>query len=132
MEIKNTFFLTHLCLIIGQLFISIYLLGQDTIYLSNPSFEDTPRKVCPPFSLPIKDWNDCGLLDFPGETPPDIHSANNGLWGVTLRPYEGKTFLGLVTRYSDTFESVSQSLSKPVEAGKCYQLSIYLALSEIY
>jgi hypothetical protein len=131
MGIKNTFFLTLLYLIGSQLFFSIYLFSQDTIYLRNPSFEDTPRSGSP-FSPPIKEWNDCGLVDFPNETPPDIHSDNNEIWGVTLRPYEGKTYLGLVTRYSDTFESISQSLSKPVEAGKCYKFSVFLAVSQEY
>ena len=132
MEIKNNFFLTLLYLVGSQLFISNYLFSQDTIYLGNPSFEDTPRKGCPPYSIPIKEWNDCGLVNFPGESPPDIHSAKNEIWGVTLRPYDGKTFLGLVTRYSDTFESISQSLSAPIEAGKCYKVSVYLGFSQKY
>ena len=45
---------------------------------------------------------------------------------------EGKTYLGIVTRENESWESVSQKLSQPLEAGKCYTFSIDLARSENY
>lgn len=38
------------------------------IHLNNPSFEDVPR----PGQAP-KGWYDCGDINFPLETPPDVH-----------------------------------------------------------
>lgn len=108
-----------------------FLSGQDTIYLRNPSFEDKPR-IGGQYLIPILDWTDCGLTNFPDQSPPDIHPMKNNPFGVTNKAYDGKTYLGMVTRYSDTYESLSQYLSKPVEAEKCYSVTVYLALSEKY
>jgi len=44
----------------------------DTIRLRNPSFEDTPRRGGDTRNV-IKDWFDCGRINFPMESPPDIH-----------------------------------------------------------
>ena len=105
--------------------------GQDTIHLTNPSFEDAPRKGGA-LSMPIKGWVDCGLSKFPGESPPDIHPVPINAWEVTKSAYDGETYLGLVTRYNNTYESLSQAMEKSVLAGKCYQVSVHLALSENY
>ena len=107
------------------------LYAQDTIFLKNPSFEDTPRKGGE-FNPPIKEWHDCGSINFPGQSPPDIHSGKSNFWDVTKSPENGDTYISFVTRYSDTYESVSQLLDQPFEAGKCYQISAYVALSETY
>ena len=128
----------HFLQFAGLIFLQIIsidiLNAQDTIYLRNPSFEDVPRKGGE-FSPPIKEWHDCGLVRFPGESPPDIHpvyGVPGNAWEVSKKAYDGKTYLGLVTRYSDTYESVSQKLDKPIESGKCYTLSIFLAKSDDY
>lgn len=105
--------------------------SQDTIYLSNPSFEDEPRKGGE-FSKPIKGWKDCGLSKFPNESPVDIHPVRGYAWGVNMDPFDGATYLGLVVRYNDTYESVSQELSSPLKSGKCYSFSAVLAQNEIY
>ena len=105
--------------------------GQDTIFLLNPSFEDNPRKGGEN-SAQIDGWIDCGLINFFGQTPPDILPTPDSAWGVTLEAYDGLTFLSLVTRYDDTYESVSQKLSSPLKSGKCYRLSGYFSLSEKY
>ena len=118
-------------LVFAFLFITL-LDAQDTIYLRNPSFEDIPRKGNEFSNLPIKDWKDCGIINFPGESPPDIHPVKDHAWDVSKEARDGATYVGLVTRYTNTYESVSQLLSKPVEAGKCYSISVYLALSENY
>ena len=118
--------------------------------LDNPSFEDIPHKGTP--NTYIRSWYDCGLLLFPDETPPDIHplqelqiearvgpdsrisldTVRNGIWKVSSRPSDGRTFLGMVVRDNDTWESVAQRLDQPLEEGKCYSFSIDLARSSLY
>ena len=105
--------------------------SQDVITLKNPSFEDIPRKGTQ-FSPAIRDWHDCGLARFPGESPPDVHPVPAYAWEVTKEAYDGRTFLGMVTRYNDTYESVSQALSTPIKAGTCYAFSAFIAKSELY
>ena len=105
--------------------------AQEVIKLQNPSFEDLPRKGGE-FSSPIKGWHDCGLAKFPSETPPDIHPVPATAWEVSKLPYDGETFLGMVTRYNDTYESLSQALSTPIMAGTCYSFSAFIARSELY
>jgi len=106
------------------------VLAQDgqPILLQNPSFEDKPAAGKPP-----KGWYDCG---FPGESPPDVQPADNlslnPFFEVTQTAQDGDTYLGLVFRDNDTWEMVSQRLSTPLEAGKCYEFSIYLCKSAVY
>ncbi len=97
--------------------------GQsDSIFLQNPSFEDFPRASRAP-----RAWIDCG---FPGESPPDTQPDET--FSVSKQAHDGNTYLGMVVRDNDTWEAVGQRLSKPLEAGKCYQFSVYLARSELY
>lgn len=98
------------------------LMGQGTITLSNPSFEDLPRHSRPPVA-----WTDCGFM---GETPPDIQP--NATFKVTRQAKDGDTYLGMVVRENDTWEAVGQRLSEPMKTGNCYEFSIYLAKSEMY
>lgn len=97
------------------------LWGQKEIPLFNPSFEDFPRVSTPP-----KYWDDCS---FPGETPVDVQP---GSWGVKLKAAKGNTYLGMVTREYDTFESASQELISPLKGGQCYEFVAYLAQSKTY
>ncbi len=101
-----------------------YAWGQsgDTIFLTNPSFEDMPRHSKPP-----RAWEDCGFV---GETPPDVQPS--GEFGVTRPAYEGKTYLGMVVRDNDTWEAVSQRISRPMRKGQCYEFRLYLARSPMY
>lgn len=94
----------------------------DVIYLTNSSFEDLPQHSRTP-----RGWYDCGFGD---ESPPDIQPS--GEFGVIKPAYEGDTYLGLVVRDNDTWESVAQRLSAPLKKGQCYSFSIYLARSELY
>lgn len=110
---------------------SISLHSQDVIKLQNPSFEDIPRRGGD-YYLPIKGWHDCGLTLFDGETPPDIHPVPGSAWEVTKFPYDGLTFLGMVVRYNDTWESLSQALSSPISAGSCYSFTAFIARSDLY
>jgi outer membrane protein OmpA-like peptidoglycan-associated protein len=111
--------------------------GQfDTIALRNASFEDVPRRGglyntdADVQRNNIKGWFDCGILYNTDETAPDIHPSN--FWSNTKQPSDGKTYLGLVTRDNDTYESVSQELRSPLIAGQCYSFSVDLSKSERY
>ena len=95
--------------------------GQTAIALINPSFEDMPRAGEAPSG-----WYDCGL---PRETPPDVQP---GSFGVDLEPYDGDTYLGLVVRDNETWEAVGQKLKEALLKDSVYELSIYLARSELY
>lgn len=96
--------------------------GQDTISLSNPSFEDYPRAGKPPTG-----WYDCG---FPGETPPDVQP--DATFSVSKPASNGDSYMGMVVRDNDTWESVSQRLTTPLRKGNCYEFSMDLARSELY
>ena len=103
----------------------------DPISLSNSSFEDIPRVAQAP-----KGWYDCG---FTGESAVDVHPASAlsastvPFFEVTSRAFDGNTFLGMVVRDNETYEAVSQRLiGGPLEAGKCYTFSIYLARAATY
>jgi outer membrane protein OmpA-like peptidoglycan-associated protein len=96
--------------------------STEVIQLLNPSFEDMPRHSKAP-----RAWSDCG---FKGESAPDIQPS--GIFSVTKPAADGNTYLGLVVRDNDTWESVGQELSKSLEKGKCYSFSIALCRSELY
>ena len=83
---------------------------EEPIKLTNPSFEDLPHHSKPP-----RGWIDCG---FDGETPVDVQP--NGTFSVTKPAAEGNTYIGMVVRDNDTWEAVSQRLSRPLQAGQCY------------
>lgn len=125
--------------------------GQDIIHLKNPSFEDMPRpgirgiyyekkldlrknyEIDTDEPYVMKDWLDCGLAEFPEESPPDIHPVKpEGTWEVTMDPKDGRSYLGLVTRYNDTYEAISQKLNKSFKKGRCYSFQSYLARSDHY
>ena len=104
---------------------------QEVIKLQNPSFEDVPRAGTGS-TPPIQGWNDCGISRFPAETPPDIHPVATGAWGVSKEAYDGSTYLGMVVRNNDSWESLSQALSTPILAGTCYSFSAFISKSERY
>ena len=101
---------------------------QDTIRLTNPSFEDSPRKGGE--HRGILGWYDCGIINFPDETPPDIHPDD--FWGNTKQASDGRTYLGMVVRDNDSWESVSQKMSSSMVAGDCYSFSVELSQSSRY
>lgn len=92
--------------------------------LTNPSFEDIAK-----YSHVPRGWYDCG---FPGESPPDTQPDPSGTFEVYQMPYDGNTYLGLVTRDNDTWEAVSQKLPEKLNSVKCYTLYIMAARSEKY
>ncbi len=97
--------------------------GQtEVIVLRNPSFEDMPRHSYPP-----RYWTNCG---FPDESPPDIQP--DFTFQVSKLAQNGNTYLGMVVRDNDTWESVGQQLARPLKEGQCYSFSISLARSLSY
>ncbi len=98
--------------------------SQDVIFLENPSFEDSPQDAQAPYG-----WTSCG---FEGETAVDVHPMKGGLFGVTKKPFDGLTYLGMVVRDNSTYEGVGQKLSSPLLPGHCYQFEINLCRSETY
>lgn len=113
-------------LLLGLLFLALVTANisaqGEPILLSNPSFEDFARASKPPIN-----WYDCG---FPGESSPDVQP--DPTFNVTKEAADGETYLGMVVRDNDTWESVSQKMSRPLEKGKCYEFSIQLARSLTY
>lgn len=89
------------------------------IGLDNPSFEGEPIDAMVPTG-----WHACEI-----GTTPDILP---GPWGVVQDPYEGETYMGLITRQDGTWESVGQRLKEPLMPKECYSFSIYLARSNTY
>ncbi len=118
-------------ILIGVL-LTLNLWGQydDEIVLNNPSFEEIPHKGGGASDLGIRGWYDCGEIQFPRETAPDIHPIN--AWDVEMPSSDGRTYLGMVVRDNDSWESVSQRMKQPLEEGKCYRFSVDLARSIYY
>lgn len=116
---------SYLCLLITTLFyLPLCVLGQDTIYLKNRSFEAKPRSG-DKLSLIIPGWTDCG---FPGESPVDIHPIPEMAGRAGLQAADGQTYLGIVARSNSTWEAVSQKLCRPLEPNKCYLFKASLAI----
>ena len=104
---------------------------SDSIHLANPSFEDVPHAGT--FETKgIRYWTDCGRFSFPTETPPDIHGVYTQYFDHNHMPSHGATYLSMVSRSNDSYESVSQRLNQPLEAGTCYTFAIDLMRSDHY
>jgi len=114
--------------------------AQDEIYFKNPSFEGTPR----PGRLNLRhimgnelggktnDWIYCGPAS---ETAPDIHPSpdpEHPFFGVDQLPYDGRTYMGMITRENNTWEAVGQKLQSSIRAKQTYQLSVSLSRSLKY
>lgn len=117
------------CIIILLPFALLSDAQRDTIRLKNPSFEDTPKKGGEALDG-IAGWFDCGKINFPLESPPDIHP--NGYWQNNLPASDKKTYLGMVVRDNNTYESVSVRIDSVLKAGYCYKFSIHLARADKY
>ncbi len=87
--------------------------------LHNASFEGEPADATMPAG-----WHACA----PGTTPDILP----GPWAVTNEPYDGETYVGLITRFDGSYESIGQRLSRPLKKGECYTLRLALAHSPTY
>lgn len=111
----------HILLVVVVL-VPVLCWGQaDKVRLANPSFEDTPG----PSKVP-PGWLNTGFND---ESPPDVQPSP---FGCITKPLHGNTYLGLVTRDNNTWESVGQKLSAPLKADTLYSFSVCLAVSLKY
>jgi len=113
---------------------ALNLIGQKNIELKNPSMEGNPTQGTYinnliPTNVP-QGWKDCGLVAFPNESPPDIHPK--GFWKNELLANDGETYLGMVVRDNETWESVTQRLPQALESGMCYSFTVDLARSDNY
>ena len=111
-------------LIFAVLLCSSALHGQKTISLYNPSFEDYPRQSNQP-----KGWLNCADGEFSRESPPDTQP---GSWNVSKLASDGGSYLGMVVRDVESWESVGQRLNSPLVGGNCYSFSIDLCRSANY
>jgi outer membrane protein OmpA-like peptidoglycan-associated protein len=111
------------------LFLEIGHAQQEIIELRNSSFEGIPRKG--EYMFMLDGWTDCGDIYFSGETPPDVHPAG-AAWQNMAPTFDGRTYVGLVVRDNDSWESISQRLSTSIEANKCYKFSIAMMRSDKY
>ncbi len=116
---KRTFLITLTFLL------HLHLNAQETIHLNNPSFEGVVIRNKLPSS-----WKNAGQYEFPKETPPDHHP--NNLFFVKEQAKDGKSYVGLVTRDTRTWESIGQMLSEVLVKGKTYEFSLYLRLPQNY
>ena len=93
--------------------------SPDTIYLDNPSFEGLPG-----FSRVPNGWKDYGA---DGETPVDTQPGSSG---VKAHPYDGDTYISMVTRDNGTNEICGQELDIPLQKGEKYRFELYLAKAD--
>lgn len=92
---------------------------QSQITLNNPSFEDEPADATVPMG-----WFPCAP-----NTTPDILP---GFWGVYSDPSDGETFVGLITRFDGSYESIGQRFSERLDPDNCYSFNVDLAQSKSY
>ncbi|MBK9689556.1 MAG: hypothetical protein IPO65_18055 [Saprospiraceae bacterium] len=103
----------------GTQFASLHSQSIQTI---NKSFEGFPGAGSSDSKIfQLTGWNDNGDSL---ESPPDIHPCNR--FGVTQKPSDGSTYLGMVVRDNNTTEKVYQHLSSPLKKGRLYQFTITL------
>ena len=84
-----------------------------SIDLRNPSFEDLSRCCKPP-----RGWEPCGKEEL---NTPDVQP---GWFNVYNEPFNGNTYMGMVTRDNDSWESVSQRLNRSLKKGECYTFNL--------
>lgn len=113
---------THVTLFLLLLIPFGNLWGQNKIRLDNPSFEESEPRAGKEPSF----WIDLGAET---ATPPDIQP---GLFGVTLAPQHGRTYLGLSVREDNTWEGVGQVLDGLLKKDSSYSFSLALSRSNTF
>ncbi len=75
-------------------------------------------------------------MKFPLSSPPDIHAVNRdneeSFWEIDDMHGHGNSFIGMVVRSDNSYESISQKLPTPLRKGQSYRFSIHLAQSSTY
>ncbi len=95
------------------------LFVAQSIQLANASFEGEHSDATMP-----QEWSACQKSSTPDILP--------GSWGVYLEPFEGNSYIGLITRDDGSYESIGQKLSTPIQGQECYRFSVELAHSNTY
>jgi hypothetical protein len=97
--------------------------AQQIIELKNPSLEGLSASGVTP-----KSWQSWG---FRNESEPDIQPNQ---FGVATEAHRGYTYVGMVVRDNNTYESIGQNLpyENRLMKGKKYKMSLYLAKSTHY
>ena len=95
------------------------ILVAQSIQLANASFEGEHADATMP-----QEWSACQQ----GSTPDILP----GSWGVYLEPFEGTSYIGLITREDGSYESIGQKLNTPIQAKGCYRFTVELAHSNTY
>ena len=98
---------------------SIQAQTNKPVELRNSSFEGIPHDAVNPDG-----WHSCGL-----DSSPDILP---GPWGVYQKPTDGRTYIGLITRENNSWETIGQKLSKPLKKNHCYKFKVDLSNSPTY
>ena len=55
-----------------------------------------------------------------------------GVLGCYLEPYDGDSYVGLITRGDGSYEVIGQQLKSPLKAKECYSFNLQLAHSKSY
>jgi hypothetical protein len=103
---------------LAALLVPLGMHAQEIIKIKNASFEDFEDRENFDY---IADWHDLG---FDGETPPDVEPGNLEL---STRAKHGRSYLILVTRDNNTWESLYQELESPLLKDSSYKMSVWLA-----
>jgi len=108
-------FRKYICFFVGMLYFAAPMSAQSgySIDLRNPSFEDLSRCCKPP-----RGWEPCGKEEL---NTPDVQP---GWFNVYNEPFNGNTYMGMVTRDNDSWESVSQRLNRSLKKGECYTFNL--------
>ena len=99
--------------------LTLPLAGQSVVSLQNKGLE-APYQTG--FNMPH--W----AVLRTGDTP-DIQPGN---WEVVKKPFEGRSFVGLIIREDGSREGIYQELKQPLKGGQCYYLSLALARDPVY
>lgn len=131
-----------LLLIVVLFFLFGKIEAQEVVIpLLNPSFEksDYPKVTAyHPVSSPYyfkKDalnWEDCGVELFPRESPPNIFTSEEINFGVEQDAADGTKFLCIVVRENGSWESLSQTLIRPMLANQCYAFKLKMSQSPVF
>lgn len=111
-SINNSLIMKLFCTLFCVLF-TCSIFGQNTGPFRNPSFETSF----------FPDWIACSF----SFSTPDLQP---GLWNVSIPPFQGINYMGMVTRggfCNACNESVSQKLLYPLSQDSCYSFNIMLS-----
>lgn len=109
----------YIKLIYISIFFGLCLQLNAQVYITNPSLEDTPADATMP----------SGWFEASSGTTPDILP---GYWGVYHEPEDGNSYVGLIIRPDDSYESISQRLETRLKKETCYMMSLHLSHSDNY